>query len=266
MFLHRFWGTTPLGYQPLCQVRLLHVQVDDGRGPSAAKAFAVGKAVALALMDRPAQQQCRQQVPINPAQNRLLADVVADDLLSSLLADLHARQHQVVVHLLWPPESIAYQFAQGMLDGSPMLLPHLHCSLVLRQKVISSCESQHLRKHPVRPLIVCVSTTATLPSLALQQPQLQASSSRPTADAKRVDWTAPQSQPRRDRPLSLELGATERQELALRSLSDAAADPRYGGRFSSKLVRETLKASHRARAQLYACCTAQSTYFSILRW
>lgn len=80
---------------------------------------------------------------------------------------------------------------------------------------------------------------ATLPSLALQQPKLQASSRGPIAGAKQDHWTPPQSQPGRVRPLSVEASAAERQELALRSLSEAAADPRFGARFCGKLVRES---------------------------
>lgn len=133
------------------------------RGASAARTSAVGKAVALAVMDRPAQQQSRQQAPINQAQNMLLANTVAGDLLSSLLADLHQEQHQ--------------------------------------------------------------------------QPKLQASSRGPIAGAKQDHWTPPQSQPGRVRRLSVEASAAERQELARRSLSEAAADPRFGARFCGKLAQ-----------------------------
>ena len=81
------------------------------------------------LLDRPPQQQCGQQALVNPAQNRLLANTVAADMLSSLLADLH----QVVLQLFWLAQSIAYQVVLDMLDGSSMLILHPHCLLVLRQ-------------------------------------------------------------------------------------------------------------------------------------
>lgn len=109
----------------------LHVQVYEGRESCAAKTSAVGKAVALAVMDRPPQQQCGQQALVNPAQNRLLANTVAADMLSSLLADLH----QVILQLFWLAQSIAYQVVLDMLDGSSMLILHPHCLLVLRQVV-----------------------------------------------------------------------------------------------------------------------------------
>lgn len=102
------------------------------RGASAARTSAVGKAVALAVMDRPAQQQSRQQAPINQAQNMLLANTVAGDLLSSLLADLHQEQHQVFLQLLWP--ATACQFVPDLME-TPFHFHRTQCLLVLRQVV-----------------------------------------------------------------------------------------------------------------------------------